>query len=512
MILGLVCIALVLTYPSTAYAAAAVGFAAAAIVGVTVTAATATLIGTVIIAGVSVGVAYLTQSSNKPRTIGARQFQPTSSIDEGQKITTQQPIPRRRMVFGRVEVSGPQFFLQVLEPYLVMGILISDGPISNIFKLTIGDRDAEFLSDFSTSTPEWQDPLGNLIEASFRFGSDDQVADPLITQTFSEVPSTFRQRGVATVVAKMHWGHTRTQHDDLYGVGLNITADVEGLRIYDPRDPNQVLTDVSTHLYSNNAALVFLHWLLNRWKNPVPATLINWEQFISAADICDELIPRVGKAPERRYTINGTVSSEESNQEAANKMLGAMAGRLTESNGLIGVIPGYRRDAVATLTDDDFPGVINYRHSTPIDNLVNRVRTTFVSGDRDFTLQNGPVYEVQEFIDSQGEVREVTLDLPLVTSVTQVQRLSKSALYDLRSQSAISSSFGDIVEILEPGDVFNLESERRPHLNGMYQLVSLTPNADNVTAEMEAYDPTQFDWDAATDELPFTLDEIFEAA
>src|SRR5688572_15151423 len=101
---------------------AAVAVAAAGLTG------TAAVIGEIVVsaalsAGLGLAAQALYEPPKKARSVVS---------DDGRKVTSQQPVPMRRMVVGRALVSGPLFFLEVQNPYLYMGIILGDGPIDGV--------------------------------------------------------------------------------------------------------------------------------------------------------------------------------------------------------------------------------------------------------------------------------------------------------------------------------------------------------------------------------------------
>ncbi len=462
----------------------------------------ASVIGSIVFSAITYGVSeYLRAQNTRPRDVARNAFS-----DDGRKQSVRQAVPVRRMVFGRVLTSGPIFFYHVANPWLYLGILISDGPIAGIDSVQIAGRTITFnpVSFEATSEP-YQTATDIFLYGSFRTGATDQAIDPLLDADFPGLPATFRQRGIATGVLKMHWGDNSDHHESLWGANPNPLFLTRGRLCYDPRISGQSPTDVATWTYTTNAALVLAQWLITRWRHPIDPGQVNWSRIAEAADICDQWVPRVGEEPERRYTASGIVMGDDSPYETARQLLSSLNGGLVYRDGLYGIRAAAARTPVATIIDRDITGPIRQRHDAPLREAANTMRTVFTAPEREWEKANGPVLAPAAYIAADGRVNAATLDLSFTASHTTAQRLAKQAMEERRNGRTISTSIAHTLIGLEVGDVVRVALTTLSYLNGLYTVEQIGLNKAGLPVELRAYADTTFAWNAATEEQAFTL-------
>ena len=67
-----------------------------------------------------------------------------------------------------------------------------------------------------------------------------------------------------------------------------LTVQVRGKKVFDPRDNTQTFGTVSTYKYSDNPALCFLDWISNdQYGKGLTSSQINMSTFSTAANVCD---------------------------------------------------------------------------------------------------------------------------------------------------------------------------------------------------------------------------------
>ncbi len=467
----------------------------------------AQIIGSIIVTAVSYGVGeYVRAQNTRPRDVARNAF-----ADDGRKHALRQAVPVRRSIYGTVLCSGPFFFYHVGNPWLTIGLLLSDGPIAGVDR----DRAVQIAGNtirFNTVSYEaidepYQTATRVYAYGSFREGYDDQAIDPLLRRHFPELPETFRQRGIATAVLRMHWGDTQKHHEQLWGQSPNPLVLTRGRLVHDPRRAGSSPTDQATWTYSDNAALVVAHWLVNRWRHPVTAEEVDWDAIARAADLCDEWVARADVEPERRYRANGVVMGDDAHFETARQMLSACNGQITYRNGAYAVLGGQTRTPAATITDSDIVGPIRQRMDAPIREAVNTVRTVFTAPDREWEKANGPVLAPAAYIAADGRTNAAVLDLPFTASHTTAQRLAKQAMEERRNGRTLSTTLHHALIGLEVGDVVQVSLTTLPYLDGLYSVQQVGFAASGLPVELRAYSDAPFGWSPA-EEQPFTLNPV----
>lgn len=468
---------------------------------------TAAAIGSIVVStAISAGLGLAAQALLAP---DAPNYQPPkkgkSVVDDGRKITSQQAVPVRRMIVGTALVSGPLFFLEVKNPYLYMGIILGDGPIDGVEYAQFNGSSVYFTGNGAANSLPFRSGTAVYLYASFRNGETDQEIDPILAADFPSLPSTFRQRGVATAVFKCYWGTGRDHHESLWGSsGINPLCLVRGAKVYDPRDLGQSLSDRSTWAFSDNAALIQTHWLTQRWQYPVPADEIDWDSIKSAANVCDETVGTRSGA-ERRYVAGGVISADDSHFETARTLLTANSGRMYFRQGRIALESGAPKSPVFTVVDRDIVSGISHRHSSAASQAVNRVRTLFTATNREWERANGPVVQSSAYQAGDGRVNEQTVDLSFTNSASTTQRIAKRYMETQRAGRELQMTLGPRAQFLEAGDLITVNSSSIPYINGIYDLISVTQASGGSEVRLVEYSPLVDAWDPSTDDQAFTI-------
>ena len=486
-------------------AAAAVSVAGSA--GVALGATAASVIGQV-----GFGLALAGASTLLAPPTDAQKFDPAAADqsfladNEGRKITVRQAVPQRRFIYGRALVSGPMFFLEKSNPHIYMGIILADGPIDAIEELRIAGQTVQFDASGNATTLPYRDGSNIYLSLSFRPGTDDQAIDPILAADWPALPPTFRQRGVATVVLKLHYGTDRDHHETLWPAGdINPLFLVRGQRVYDSRAVAQSPGDSTTWKWSSNPSLCLNHYLTNKWRRPVSQSEIDTAALKTAADIDDESVGLLSGSFETRHTCNGVVKADGSDFAIVEKLLTANNGRVVFRSGKYVINAAAPKVPSLTLTDADIKGPLSVRYAAPVRETTNTVRTIFTAPDREYQTANGPVVSDAAFITADGRTNDATLELPMTGSPSTAQRLSKQVMLQNRSGKQISTRLGDIAHLLQAGDIVTADLTTLPLANGTYSVEQADFSADGVDVVLREYSASIFAWDPATDEQAFTI-------
>jgi hypothetical protein len=169
----------------------------------------------------------------------------------GRNITVRQSIAPRRVIYGRVRVGGiityldvsPEIFLGIENGFLHMVITLSGHEINAINGMYFDGVLVPMSGIYGTG--KWN----GYVNAHFMLGTRDQAAiGALVTATLGRWTTDHRQRGCAYVYLRL------TYNTDRFPNGLpNVTFDVEGKKVYDPRS-GQIA-------FSDNAALCIADYL-----------------------------------------------------------------------------------------------------------------------------------------------------------------------------------------------------------------------------------------------------------
>jgi len=117
-------------------------------------------------------------------------------------------------------------------------------------------------------------------------GAATQTADPMLVASMSNWTSSHRLNGIAYIAA-----HFRYDDRGMWSGVPQLTVQVQGKKVYDPRDSGQTFGSPSTYEWSDNPALCFLDYITNNeYGKGLTQSQINMSTFSSAANVCDTLV------------------------------------------------------------------------------------------------------------------------------------------------------------------------------------------------------------------------------
>lgn len=117
-------------------------------------------------------------------------------------------------------------------------------------------------------------------------GAASQTADPMLVASMPNWTSSHRLDGICYIAA--HYGYDK---EGMWRGVPQLTVQVRGKKVFDPRDTNQTFGTVSTYEHSDNPALCFLDYITNdEYGKGLTQSQINMTTFSSAANVCDTLV------------------------------------------------------------------------------------------------------------------------------------------------------------------------------------------------------------------------------
>lgn len=427
--------------------------------------------------------------------------------DPGVSGNTRQAVPPQRIVYGKNKVGGSIFFLDDTKPpYLYLGVLISKRPINNFLTVKIGTTEVKF------------DSLGNCVTtgyvgkvfASFRDGDPDQAIDTLIHADFPNIATTFRQRGIATAVFKFYYGADREEFDSLWGNVLfpNPLVTLEGCPVYDPRDPTQDRDDATTWKYTNNATLIQTDWARQPYGVNADVEKADWDKIAENADYDDGLIGLKDGTFQKRFTIDGVVTLDQSPRDVMEAMLTANRGQLVISKGRWWLTSSKPRPVVKTIHDGIVVGASSFRSNKPLANEVNEVSVNFIEPDRYNQPVDGPLLTREDYIEADGQVLAQNIQLPFTLGNERAQKLQKAYLDESRLGKALNERVSLDCLGLNITSCVRRDSRSYSSRNGIYipSTIAYAPDFSALDIQLVEYDPEiNGNWNPAVDQQDFTL-------
>ncbi len=187
-------------------------------------------------------------------------------------------------ILGRtIELDGNQ---------LTDGSRFRDGGYIGSDKISSGSGSLNTVSQNGTGINAGAGQFGTNPALKYRYvfnlhhGAASQTADPMLVASMSNWTSSHRLDGVCYIAA--HFGYDK---DGIWSGVPQLTVQVKGKKVFDPRDSGQTFGTVSTYEWSDNPALCFLDYITNtEYGKGLPISKINTSTFETAANTADTLV------------------------------------------------------------------------------------------------------------------------------------------------------------------------------------------------------------------------------
>ena len=319
-------------------------------------------------------------------------------------------------VYGRVISSGLMSFAaeeageQDEGEWLHLALVLAGTKLTRIGDLWLGD---DLVGTY-----------GDLV--SWELHADRQTCDPYMLEKCADWKEDMIGQGIT-------WLRLSLKFDaEKFPAGLpNIKVEKFGKEVWDPRD--------NKWKWSDNPALVILDYYRS-WLQ-VPDDEIRIEEFIVAANICDEIVTVADGKVEPRYTINAEFDLTEPRAKVLEAMHMACCGQPTYIGGRFGILAGaYYGPASDELRPHQLVGDLELLPEPSSSDKINQVAGTFVDPIT-FKKTDFPAVIVPEWVEEDGGYPLLEdLDLRFVTSEHQAQRIANIILRQRRAARTITCS------------------------------------------------------------------------
>lgn len=417
---------------------------------------------------------------------------------QGRVISRRDPIATHRIIYGKQRVGGTVVFLETTETsneYLHIVIVLSGHELNSIEKVYFDDYECQLDVD-----GEETGTFAGFARVKTALGTTTQSAfADLVAESNGLWTSDHRLRGRAALYVRLKFS------TDIFPNGIpNITALVEGKKVYDPR--------TLTTAYSANPALIIADYLKDAtYGLGVSDSEIDSTALTTAANICEEAIPLDAGGTENRYEAHGTFESSETPEAILNKLVTSMAGKVLLANGKWVILAGIYRTPTITLTEDDLRGGLRIQTLQSRQQQFNSVRGVFAAPENLYQPTDFPPVSSNTYITEDSGIQTwKDIALPFTTSVTMAQRLAKIDL--LRSRQQISLVYPAKLTAfdVQVGDVVSITNTRLGWSAKPFEVVSNTIVFDQsqdgmligFDLELRETATNVYDWDAS-EEQPF---------
>ena len=297
-------------------------------------------------------------------------------------------------VYGETKIGGAIFYQETTEEnhFLHRMIAFADHEIESFEEVYLDEYKLTLAGDGRVSAAT--DIAGNEIDV---FTSDQyaaayiaQIQEKLGTadQSYSAIDGSevWDASHTASGVAYLHC--TFLYSADAYPSGApTITAVVKGKKLYDPR--------TQATAYSNNSALVLRDYLIS--SGIADASEINETLFSAAANICDEDVTLADGTTEKKYTCNGSFTTDVDPAKIIGTIVDTMGGMVWYSQGQWGCKAAKYTTPVLALNEDDFRSGLSIATRNSRKDGFNKVIGLFRSPDTNWQQTNFPSITSQRF-------------------------------------------------------------------------------------------------------------------
>ena len=254
--------------------------------------------------------------------------------------------------------------------------------------------------------------------------------------------ATRRYTGLAYVYLryKLTGNNKKTDSPFAQSIPTRITIRGRGAMLPDPRNPAHNMSDQSTWTWNENAsrnpALALLFYLLG-WRingklavgKGIPVDRIDLDSFITAANLCDEIVPKPGGGTEPRYRCDGVWSEGDGPTTVIDMLKACMNADLDDVGGKLRLTVFHNDLAtpIADYGDNDIIDGFSWQPLPPLDATFNVVRGLYTDSS-DTGLYQQVEYPEQREASPDDIDRIETFNLPMVQSPGQAQRLAQLRL------------------------------------------------------------------------------------
>jgi hypothetical protein len=413
-----------------------------------------------------------------------------------------EPIP---VIYGTRRVGGVRVFVSTKDvsggdenEYLYIALVLCEGEVNSISDIYIDD------------VPITNSKYNGLYTYNTHTGSDNQAYDSLLTEANAGWTTAHRLRGVAYLAIRLKWDA------DVFTGIPDITALVQGKKVFDPRD--------STTAYSDNPALCIRDYLTNsRYGKGLPTSAIDDTAFSQAANDCDQSVTFYsGGVSGKLFSCNFVLQTDETIFDNLKTMLQGCRGFLPFMQGVYSLRIDKSSSSVFAFNTDNMIGGIAIEGEKKEDKF-NRVIAKFANPEVDYQPDQavwpdaGSSEETALLAEDNGTLLVTELDMETVTNYYVARDLARVILS--RSRNALRVAFAATSEAMElaVGDVVTI-THATPGWNAKpFQIEGITLKYDG-TCEVAAieYDSSIYIYDTSAEEKsypdtnlpdPFTVTE-----
>tara|TARA_R100001443_G_scaffold84534_4_gene91137 strand:- start:249 stop:3299 length:3051 start_codon:yes stop_codon:yes gene_type:complete len=429
---------------------------------------TGPLAGALVNRGVSAGLATFLASAGTTLVLSSvsRKFAPElpdmpsmgTNIEQGTMVSVKEATKPYRIIYGKTRVGGNIVFAETTDnnDFIHLVYVVAGHEVNNITKIFFDDTEVPLTQDGSDSNGVARlfPSSGNTFEGKVRIkkhlGTSSQAADADLVSDISQWTTNHRIRGKAYIYVRLSFDN------DVFPSGIpNITCEVEGKKVFDPRD--------SSTAFSTNPALCIRDYLTDTTYGLSCGTSeIDDTSFTSAANTCDENVTITNPSgTEKRFSCNGTFETSQSPKNILENFLSTTGGNLIYSNGTFKLKPAIFSSPTVTLTESNLRSPLEINTRVSKKELFNAVKGIYSEPENLYQPQDYPFLTSSTF-ESEDNSERIFADInfPFTQSSHTCQRLAKIQLQKARQQISCQATFDLSAFQLEVGDTVRITNSR----------------------------------------------------
>lgn len=445
---------------------------------------------------------------------------PNFDSEQGQVLRlSKDPAAPRMIFFGKSAAAGTIVYQEAIgdnneDLYLV--IAVAGHEINQFTDFQWAGTSITFVSN---------NAVGKYANKMFLFdfnGTEAQTVWTTLDSASTKWTSAHRLRGVA------YYGLKLVFDAELFSQGLQqIRRVLEGAKVYDPRldstqtaipgSGSQRADDQTTWTFSNNPALCLATYLLGYSQNGtlifgmgLDPDKIDWVNFATQADICEQSVNIKGGGTEDRFTCNGFINPEGTHHTNIDRILTSMVGTIVPPKDKWRVYAAAATAAVKTRQTEDFLAIKYTRIKKSISDKRNAVRGVFADEDNRFEIRDVPPFINTTFVTEDGGTIEwIDYNTPMTTSNSTAQRNLRIVLNRSRMEKQVAFALNAVGlqdTVMDTINVthspYNLSSQKMRIINWALRFAKDGQGQAGFFIEELAQeeDDSIYDWDETTDE------------
>ena len=379
-----------------------------------------------------------------------------TSLASNTTLTVKEPTQAHRIVYGTTRIGGNIVFAETTDnnQYLHLVIAFTGHTITSFSKVYFGEDEVSLITDGADANgldrfvPASASPYEGKARIKKHLGATNQAADADLVSEVAQWTSDHRLRGRSYLYVRLDFD------SDVYPNGVpNITAEVEGKELFDPRD--------SSTSFSSNPALCIRDFLTNAdYGMKAEASEIDDTNFIAVANTCEESVS-LTSGSENRFTMNGTFQVDQTPKSILQNMLSSIGGHIVYSNGKFKLVAATFKTPTITLDESNLRSGLTVNTRVSKKELFNAVKGIYSEPANKYQPQDYPVLTNATFeTEDNNERNYAEFNFPFTTSSTTCQRLSKIQLLKARQQITLVATFDLSAFELNVGDTVRITNSR----------------------------------------------------